>query len=401
MEGDTMSKKNNVKTADGFIAVEVSWKDETTGNRIRKKVYGKSQAEADEKAESLRLKHRKGIDVSGVGDTFEQWLNKLLALKKYDVSQTWYNSMASTSKHLEPLYNFQLSKIKSIDIQNLLYELATGKADLSQKTLKTLKSIALQVYQLALDNRVIEYNPVVTVKVPKKQSKIERRALTNDEQQWIINTPHRCQTAAMIMMFAGLRRGELIPLTWNDINFRAKTININKFVEMINGQSVLKDYGKTNSAIRVVHVPQMLMEYLSTVPKTNINVCLSAKNTILSECAFDRMWESYLCDLNLKYGDFDNCIEDVSLTKYSPKKVPFVIPRFTAHWMRHTFATMLYLAGVDVLTARDQLGHSDIKTTLNIYTHLDKLYKVESMNKLDDFLSKKVSATSMSPVSGG
>ncbi len=49
---------------------------------------------------------------------------------------------------------------------------------------------------------------------------------------------------------------------------------------------------------------------------------------------------------------------------------------------------MLYLAGVDVLTAKDQLGHSDIKTTLNIYTHLDKVHKIKNVNKLDDFLSK-------------
>ena len=64
------------------------------------------------------------------------------------------------------------------------------------------------------------------------------------------------------------------------------------------------------------------------------------------------------------------------------------IQEFTAHQLRHTYASMLYMAGVDVLTARDQLGHTDIKTTLAIYTHLDKRYKVNSMDKLDSFLDK-------------
>lgn len=64
-----------------------------------------------------------------------------------------------------------------------------------------------------------------------------------------------------------------------------------------------------------------------------------------------------------------------------------MIPSITAHWLRHTFATLLYLAGVDVLTARDQLGHSDIKTTLEIYTHLDKIYKRHSMDKLSRYIS--------------
>ena len=63
-----------------------------------------------------------------------------------------------------------------------------------------------------------------------------------------------------------------------------------------------------------------------------------------------------------------------------------VIDRFTAHNLRHTYATMLYKAGVDVLTAKEQLGHADIKTTLNIYTHLDREYKRRTMDKLDQYL---------------
>lgn len=61
------------------------------------------------------------------------------------------------------------------------------------------------------------------------------------------------------------------------------------------------------------------------------------------------------------------------------------IPPITAHGLRHTFATMLYLAGVDILTAKDQLGHADIKTTLEIYTHLDKIYKKKNISELDDY----------------
>ncbi|MDR2571583.1 MAG: tyrosine-type recombinase/integrase [Oscillospiraceae bacterium] len=67
--------------------------------------------------------------------------------------------------------------------------------------------------------------------------------------------------------------------------------------------------------------------------------------------------------------------------------VPFVIPRITPHWLRHTYATMLYFAGVDVLTAKEQLGHTDAQTTLGIYTHLDKTHKRKAMSKLDEYLS--------------
>ena len=64
-----------------------------------------------------------------------------------------------------------------------------------------------------------------------------------------------------------------------------------------------------------------------------------------------------------------------------------IIPTFTPHQLRHTYITMLYLAGVDVMTAKEQAGHSDIQTTLNIYTHLDKNHKQKNIDKLNNFLN--------------
>lgn len=77
-------------------------------------------------------------------------------------------------------------------------------------------------------------------------------------------------------------------------------------------------------------------------------------------------------------------------SKYSPKGIPFVIPKITAHWLRHTFITLMYFAGIDILTAMQQAGHADIKTTMEIYTHLDSVYKVKQVSKLDDYLDKKI-----------
>jgi len=86
------------------------------------------------------------------------------------------------------------------------------------------------------------------------------------------------------------------------------------------------------------------------------------------------MWNSYLIDLNLKYGypnahisKFDPTIEKGSLT--------FKIERFTPHYLRHTFATLLYLQGVDMVTAKQILGHADIQTTVNIYTDLKNFHR--------------------------
>ena len=101
---------------------------------------------------------------------------------------------------------------------------------------------------------------------------------------------------------------------------------------------------------------------------------------MMTNQAWRSLWESYITDLNIKYG------YGGKVSKFSPQKLPLRIPYFTPHWLRHTFASLLYLSGVDAVTARDQMGHSDIKTTLEIYTHLDKKYKIRHMENLDRFL---------------
>ncbi|NLP26314.1 MAG: tyrosine-type recombinase/integrase [Clostridiales bacterium] len=60
---------------------------------------------------------------------------------------------------------------------------------------------------------------------------------------------------------------------------------------------------------------------------------------------------------------------------------------FTAHWLRHTFVTMMYLAGIDVLTAKEQAGYVDIQTIMAIYTHLDGAFKQKQIDKLDKYIN--------------
>ena len=73
--------------------------------------------------------------------------------------------------------------------------------------------------------------------------------------------------------------------------------------------------------------------------------------------------------------------------RHEPKGVPMVIEGFSAHQLRHTYASMLYMAGVDVVTAKELMGHADVQTTLEIYTHLSKSHKVKEISKLDEYLA--------------
>ena len=364
-----------------------------------KYVYGKSQREVDRKVTELKIKLGKGVDVHAERDSFIEWAERWLRYKKASLSKNRYNICIYRINNLSPIHNMPISKIRTADIQDIIFDLHAK--ELSGYVLNEVKNTAKQILQLAIDNRVMDYNCAIAVKIPPTQKAEPRRALTEEEQSWIsAPSDNRAHRMAMIMMYAGLRRGEMIALQWTDIDFENKTITVNKAVEFDKNIPILKQRTKTESGMRTVYIPQLLVDYLAKEPRGNsLLVCPNSKGGIMTEASFRKAWESYQKELNRKYGDFTGCVLtdksgnivpfDKNQSKFSPKAFPMVIPNITAHMLRHTFITMMYLAGVDVLTAKEQAGHADIQTTLNIYTHLDGIYKQKEISKLDEFLAAK------------
>lgn len=385
-----MARKKNVTRADGRIAVQVYLGRDEENKRKYKTVYGNTQKEADEKALQVKLAKRKGIDISAMHDTFGDWAERWLRFKKKEVSNGQYRAYECATKHLNTrLKDSPISKLMVADVQEVINRLSehnehTGKPT-SKKTLESIKSTAIQIFSLAIENRVMEYNPASAIRIPSTAAGQKRRALSEEEQQWILETDHRAKRAAMIMMYAGLRRGELIPLTWNDIDLANHTISINKATEVIKGQFVVKETAKTDFSLRTIDIPQRLVDFLKAEPRESIYVCITVDGKMHTESSWNRMWESYLQDLNIKYGNF-NAFAARPKSKFDPKGVPFVIAKITPHWLRHTYATMLYFAGYDINEAMAQLGHVDAKTTIQIYTHLDAKHKRKAMGKLNSFL---------------
>lgn len=384
--------KKNIQRPDGRYKAAIH-----LGKGRYKYVYAKSNRELEHKVTELKIKLGKGVNVQSRQDTFGVWADLWLKNKKPLVSYKRWTSYRGALEKFEELYSIPINKVRTVDVQNVINEhFAQGRA---KQTLQIYRMTCSQVFKLAIANRVTEWNPADAVTIPKDAPKEGKRALTEEEQQWIIDTPHRAQTAAMIMMYAGLRCGELIPLLWTDIDLSAKTITVNKSVAIEEGGMIVKSGAKTESGERIIYIPDKLVDYLATVDRgSSLLVCPSTKGKVMSSDGWRRLWESYLCDLNRKYGDFSKeivFVDGVPMpyklpeNKFDPRKVPFVIPNITAHWLRHTYITMLYLAGVDVMTAKEQAGHADIKTTMQIYTHLDSKYKVKQIDKLNDFLAAK------------
>ena len=253
----------------------------------------------------------------------------------------------------------------------------TGKP-MAKRTLENLKKVSSSIFAYARANNLPDIPDFFKLVMIPKNSPVEyRRALTETEQQWIIETEHRAQLPAMIMMFAGLRRGEVIPLMWSDIDLKRGFIHVTRSVEFESNQPIVKQGGKSDNAVRFIPIPPILVEFLKkTKQESSVlsqYVCTSASGKMFTKSAWRKMWESYLTDLNLKYG------YEGKIAKFNPNikssELPMKIEPFTPHYLRHTFATLLYLENINVVTAKQILGHADISTTVNIYTDLNNFNK--------------------------
>lgn len=358
------------------------------GKPKRKTLRANSQKELDEKVADLKRSIENGKNAYDKA-IFSTWAKKWYDEDKVP-SGIKKNTLGQITGAIDKLNgyfgNTELKKIHLSDFQGFINDMAaknptTGKPS-SKRTLEGYKTVAKDVFLYAIANNIDGVTDFFKfVNIPKNAPKKERRSLTVTEQQWIIDTPHRCQLAAMIMMFSGLRRGELMALEWSDIDLKRGIIFVSKSYDKDAGG--IKKGGKTKYATRYVAIPKILVEYLKEY-KSNTTVlskyvCTNSNGKLHTYSSFKKMWDSYLLDLNIKYG------YDGKISKFDPSGVPMVIERFTPHYLRHTYATILFLLGVDVVTAKQYLGHSNIQITIDIYTDLENFYK---FNLPDDFKQK-------------
>lgn len=376
------------KRKDGRYMTQIYLGRGEDGKKKFKTVYASNLTELKEKETQVRHELGKGLDLISGRDSFAQWADDWFRIKQsehisdkqldhYRCAKEWWKTW---------LDGMEISQVRADDIERGLLKLVGD--ELSIRTIGFYRSTIRQIMERAAD-RVIAYNPERKVKLSSRVGapSESRRALTAEEQQWIWDTPHRGQPVAIIMMLSGLRRGELAALTWNDIDTKARQITVNKAVEYLADRTPrVKAAAKSDAGMRVVDIPSKLCTYLDSLPKDSTLVVHTEQGTLMTESAWTKLWNSYMRLLNIKYGSGILKHQD-NPTRPGPKTYEMTIPPITMHWLRHTFCTLMYLAGVDVITASKQMGHADVATTLRIYTHLDAQYKRKSIDKLDLYLA--------------
>lgn len=242
-------------------------------------------------------------------------------------------------------------------------------------TVKVIKNILNNVYKLALKQSIIKVNPMTQVEFKNKKETLKKdlKVIPENElkeiEKAIQNT--RYYIPYIIALHTGARRGEILGLTWEDVDFENNRISINKALQYQKNVGLVLVGTKTKSSIRDFKMTNRLTQEL--------------KSHYLN---FQTSKEYYGSLYHQEYN-FICCNEDgtpIHPTRFSTffinlfKRLGY---KYSFHDLRHTHATMLHEAGANLKVIQERLGHSDIRTTMNIYSHMTTTLEDEAVDKFN------------------
>ena len=344
------------------------------------------------KSEEIALKKRKANGSLKKLDPnqeilFTKFMLDWLEMMKNSVEVTTYASYAQAIKSkINPYFDARfptltLSQITPKHIQDY-YTWEMTENDVSANTVIHRHANIRKALQYAFKTGLIDINPADRIERPKKVKYVG--STYNDqelEQLFAVTKGDLIELPVMLAAFYGLRRSEVLGLKWDAIDFEKKTITIKHTVTQttLDGKSVIieKDRTKTKSSYRTLPLVKPFEDALLRKKAEQ------AENRRLCGKCYDK---SHLDYINV--NEMGKLITPGFLTQHFPlvlerngmKKIRF-------HDLRHSCASLLYSNGVALKDIQEWLGHSDISTTSNIYTHLDYSSKVASANAILSLLN--------------
>lgn len=357
---DYIDKKTNKKMYE--IVGEYIGKNPLTGKekRIKKKGF-KTKKEAELHVAKAKLEFETKHSVLPNNITFEKLWDLWYESRRFKVSEkTIYTINNQKNKYIMPFFgHLQVKKIHTALIQD--YFNNTLAPLYSEATMNQTRTYLKSALEYAVDLDLLIKNPCKKVKVPKKDKK-EATFLEKEELNMFLEVAKNklkkiYYVYIRLLAMTGARRGEIGALLWSDIDFKNKTININKTISQ--DKTGTKIYGKktkTLSSKRIVTVDDLTMELLCE---------LKNEQKILSIHVFT------ITNYTHVYRQVKQCAKEIG------------IEELRVHDLRHTHTTLLLEAGVAIKVVQERLGHSNINTTLNLYA---KVTKNQRNNVVSSFL---------------
>lgn len=375
-----MPRKRKGERSDGRIQISLDIGYNAEGKRIRKYFYGKTRIEAERKKELyLRDSQRKYASTM----TVSQWIDEYLSAYRTKVNPL-YSSQDDVpyNRIKKEIGTRPISMVREIDLQALLNKTAGMSFSTCSKYLQAIK----RVFKKARKNGLISDDPAEDLVMPT-YTKGTHRALTPGEISLILkywNEPKNYGGLwVLLMLFCGLRRGEMMALDWSAVDLAARTLTIRQTAVINSNQIVIEQRAKTDAGIRILPIPDYLYAALVAVPVKKGFVCISPQGKPLTESVVSGGLKRFNSVVNrMERGEPP--VQRGRRTDKTPEPPPTFHIRY--HDLRHTYATLLFNAGVDVKTAAYLLGHSDINVTMKIYTHLSEERKTASTQALTAYL---------------
>ena len=260
---------------------------------------------------------------------------------------------------------------------------ATGKA-LSNKTILNYHRLISSVLETAVKWQIIFSNPCKRVDAPKAERK-EARYLDEKQSMEILQAlsdePLKYRALFTLLLYSGMRRGEICGLSWQDIDFKSGIIDINKSSLYLPGKGIFDDKTKNASSMRSIKIPSFVVELLQELRKEQIQEIMKQGTA----------WQGTLSASAKVFTRADGKpIHPCSVTDWFEKFLKrHNLPDVCVHSLRHTNATLMIASGVDLRTVSKRLGHAQMTTTANIYTHAIRTADERAAQILDDILTVK------------
>lgn len=312
---------------------------------------------------------KKGDEKMKLKELLELWLERYM---KHTIKIRTYNRYKSICElHLiKDLGEYELDELKPNVLQDFLLKKIDNKY--STNTIKGIVSVLKQALRLAITLEFVDKEYCSNLKMPSSEEK-EISVFTKKEQlvieSFCLNHKKRNYIGIVICLYTGIRLGELLALSWNDIDFNSNLLTINKtsYSAKVDGKTqIIVDKPKTKKSNRVIPLPNQLVKLLKIIKKeSNSKYVITTRNSgMVGNRSYQRTFKFILKKVNVQYRNF--------------------------HSLRHTFATNAIELGMDVKTLAEILGHTNAMITLNRYSHSLLNYKIEMMNKLGKNLNLSI-----------
>jgi integrase len=342
----------------------------------RKEFYGKTRKEVQEKLKVALRELEQGALVTGPQQTVSQYLNEWLKVHKQAVRpRTYERYEAIVRLHLAPtLGKIPLQKLTGQHLQRLYTEkLESG---LSSTTVSAIHNMLHTALDKAIKLGILTRNVCETVSPPRKTHK-EMNPLTPEQIHQLLEAAkgHPQEALFILALATGMRRGELLGLKWQDINFERGVLQVRRaLTRMPTGLGYQETEPKTKKSRRSIVLIAFAIEALKKHRAKQLEMKLAAGDT----------WEEHDYVFCAPAGKHLNPGYDVLVQlKKLLKKAGLPDVRF--HDLRHSTATLLLSKGTHPKVVQEILGHSVISMTLDTYSHVLPTMQKDAMQGLNDF----------------